>query len=450
VLTRPSTLASKTTSPENQLDEPSHFDDDVDQSRAGEQFLITFLFQKRGGGTIVVETSMMNRYYLSLLLVITSTGNLATAFVTVQPQSSSTTGSLSSASTKYPSYRENGGEAFRTSVDRMIPNMPGANPNYRPGGNKDLEVFRERDNRFIPNMPGTNPAYPPNGRDLETFRERDNHRIPNMPGANPNYRSRSYAIRPDAPSWVNRSNDNSQVVNGRPTLYDNRRNNNNNFNNNNNQQQPYPTTWNENYYGVNTPNSNNPPSGNDPNVYSNYSTAAAVTQKNSVDNVYYDSSSSSSNEYYTTTTGSSTTTTATAPPAVAAVEPNNNNNQKNDDYDQVGSAAWVDRQLVTIRSMGRLAMEQELYNVHRVTTQLPNDATDEEIACYLLKARLVGSTEQSNGNNQNKKIYAAQNQHYGSTKYPSYYKGSVPRSWIDGAHIYGPRQAIAARRWTST
>jgi hypothetical protein len=427
-VTRPSTLASKTPSPENQLDEPYHFGDDVDQARAGEHLSITFWFQKSGRGTIVVETRMMNR--LSLLVVITSTGTLATAFLTLQPQSSSTNGSLSSASTKYPSYRENGGEAFRTSVDRMIPNMPGANPNYRPGGNKDLEVFRERDNRFIPNMPGTNPAYRPGGRDLETFRERDDHRIPNMPGANPNYRSRSYAIRPDAPSWVNR---NSQVVNGRPTLYDNRRNN------TYNQQQPqYPTTRNENYYGVNP----NPSSDNDTNVYSNYSTAAAVNQNNSGDNVYNDSSSSSSssNGYYTTT-GSATTT---APP-VAAVEANNNHQNNDDNADQtVGSAAWVDRQLVTIRTMGRLAMEQELYNVHRVTTQLPNDATDEEMACYLLKARLVGN---KNEQSSNKKIYAAQNQHYGSTKYPSYYKGSVPRSWIDGAHIYCPRQAIAARRW---
>ena len=47
---------------------------------------------------------------------------------------------------------------------------------------------------------------------------------------------------------------------------------------------------------------------------------------------------------------------------------------------------WVDRELVTIRRMGRLAMERELYNTYRAVAQpLPplNDATtDELVALY--------------------------------------------------------------------
>jgi hypothetical protein len=402
---------------------------------------------------MMMNVTMSYRYCLAPLVLLAAVGNLVSAFVvvpfsygrTIASSSSfllhaeraapSTSSSSSHRSSYYSTYGHNAAEAFREQIDRPVPNMPGANPNYRPGG-KDLESFREQDRRGITNMPGANPNYRPGGRDLETFRERDRtpnmpggnanyrpgghdletfrerDRTPNMPGGNPNYRPGGHDLetfreRDRTPTMIGATNNrSSRVINGQPTLY-----------NNNDKKR-------ENYYGV---NSSSPSRSN---VYSNYSTAAEVAQTKKDDN----NSNPSASSYLSSLNSATAAVTGTT----MLVDTNDDD--------------WVDRELVSIRRMGRLAMERELYNTYRAVAQpLPplNDATtDEELACYLLKARLLHNdtpVQQSNSNNS-QKLYAAPNQHYENTKYPSYYKGSVPRSWVDGAHIYGPQQAIARTR----
>lgn len=224
-----------------------------------------------------------------------------------------------------------------------------------------METFREQNKRQIPNMPGTNPNYRLGY--MESFREQDNHPIPYIPNTNPYYR-RGYME-------TFREQNNRQIPYMPGTNPNYRRGYMESFREQNDRLLPYMQDANPLNRGSSNRNNNNTQVIN--------GRPALVSRNNDVSRAQNDS--------------------------------------KDDltDSDQ----AWVDRELVKLCTMGRVAMENELYNTYGVA-QLPPDCTQEELACYLLKARL---SQPLNSTSTKNKISS-----YNKNKYPSYSRAKKARS----------------------